>query len=143
MPPQAASRSKKSTSAAKARRSGAPARRAGDASNGWSLWWPLLAGIVLTVAAVKIAEILPLMGPIGLLELKVLYPFPLLLQQPQLGLAESTVDHWSQIALYTQWVAYGLYASLAVHWMSRWKALLQLTAVHLLGFTVLWLLSSK
>ena len=108
---------------------------------GWLAWWPLLAGVAITFAAVKTAEILPLMGPAGLLKLRLLYPYALLLKQPQLGLPEQTSDSWSQIMLYAQWILYGLYATVAMKWMPLWKILLQVAVVHLLGFSVLWLLA--
>ena len=104
-------------------------------------WWPLLAGIAITLAAVKTAEILPLMGPDGLLRLQLLYPYALLLKQPQLGLSELTSNNWSQIMLYAQWVLYGLYISVATRWKPVWTALMQVAAIHLLGFGVLWLLA--
>jgi hypothetical protein len=108
---------------------------------GWLAWWPLLAGVFITFAAVKTAEILPLMGASGLLKLRLLYPYALLLKQPQLGLSEQTSDSWSQIMLYAQWVLYGLYATIAMKWMQSWKALMQVAVIHLLGFSVLWLLA--
>jgi hypothetical protein len=107
----------------------------------WMAWWPLLAGIAITFAAVKTAEILPLMGKDGLLKLRFLYPYALLLKQPQLGLSEQTSDSWSQIMLYAQWVLYGLYATVAMRWKPLWTVLLQVAVVHLLGFSVLWLLA--
>ena len=107
----------------------------------WLAWWPLLAGIAITFAAVKTAEILPLMGAGGLLKLRLLYPYALLLKQPQLGLSEQTSDNWSQIMLYAQWVLYGLYATVAMKWKRLWKVLMQVAVVHLLGFSVLWLLA--
>ncbi len=110
---------------------------------GWIGWWPLLAGIAITLAAVKVAEILPLMGPDGLLRLRLLYPFALLLKQPQLGLSEQTGDSWSQIMLYAQWVLYGLYVSIATRWKPVWSVLTQVLVIHLLGFGVLWLLAVK
>jgi hypothetical protein len=108
---------------------------------GWLAWWPLLAGIAITFAAVKTAEILPLMGADGLLKLRLLYPYALLLKQPQLGLSEQTSDNWSQIMLYAQWVVYGLYATVAMRWTPLSKVLMQVAVVHLLGFSVLWLLA--
>jgi hypothetical protein len=83
------------------------------------------------------------MGSAGLLKLQLLYPYALLLKQPQLGLAEQTSDSWSQIMLYAQWILYGLYASLAMRWTTLGRALLQVAAVHLLGFGALWLLAQK
>ena len=111
------------------------------ATPGWMAWWPLLAGVAITFAAVKTAEIVPLMGAAGLLKLRLLYPYALLLKQPQLGLSEQTSDSWSQIMLYAQWVLYGLYATVAMKRMPLWKVLMQVAVVHLLGFSVLWLLA--
>jgi hypothetical protein len=133
MSPQTLTRPKRSaTSNRKRKKAGA---------TGWVAWWPLLAGIGITFAAVKMAEILPLMGADGLLRLQLLYPYALLLKQPQLGLAESTSNNWSQIMLYAQWALYGLYITVAMKWKPLWVALTQVAAIHLLGFGVLWLLA--
>jgi hypothetical protein len=121
----------------------APRPKRKKTSAGWRMWWPLVAGVVITFFAVRTAEILPLMGPSGLLKLQLLYPYALLLKQPQLQLPEQTSDSWSQIMLYAQWALYGLYASLAMQWTTRTKALLQVAAVHLLGFVTLWMLTQK
>src|SRR6202167_4475325 len=126
---------------ARPKRSGNRKRKTSRA--GWMAWWPLLAGIAITLAAVKTAEILPLMGPDGLLRLQLLYPYALLLKQPQLGLSEQSSDSWSQIMLYAQWVLYGLYVSVAAKWKPLWTVLMQIAAIHLLGFGMLWLLTRK
>ncbi len=81
------------------------------------------------------------MGTAGLLKLRLLYPYALLLKQPQLGLSEQTSDSWSQIMLYAQWVLYGLYVTVAAKWMPLWKVLMQVAVIHLLGFSALWLLA--
>lgn len=107
----------------------------------WTAWWPLPAGIAITLAAVKTAEILPLMGAGGLHRLQLLYPYALLLKQPQLGLSDSAGESWSQIMLYAQYPLYGLYAAIATRWKPLWAVLMQLSAIHLLGFGVLWLLA--
>jgi hypothetical protein len=118
-------------------------RKRKTSRTGWMAWWPLLAGIAITLAAVKTAEILPLMGAGGLLRLQLLYPFAMLLKQPQVGLSEQTSDSWSQIMLYAQYPLYGLYASVATRWRPLWRVLIQLMVLHLLGFGVLWLLARK
>jgi hypothetical protein len=100
-----------------------------------------MAGVAITFATVKTAEILPLMGAGGLLKLRLLYPYALLLKQPQLGLSEQTSDSWSQIMLYAQWVLYGLYATVAIRWKPTWRVLMQVALIHLLGFSLLWLLA--
>jgi hypothetical protein len=43
--------------------------------------------------------------------------------------------------LEAQWVVYGLYATVAMRWKPLWKVLMQVAVVHLLGFSVLWLLA--
>jgi hypothetical protein len=126
---------------ARPKRSGTTNRKKKKTQAGWVAWWPLLAGIAITLGAVKTAEILPLMGAGGLLRLQLLYPFALLLKQPQLGLSEQTSNSWSQIMLYAQWVLYGLYISIATRWKPLWTTLMQVAAIHLLGFGVLWLLA--
>lgn len=135
-------RSMSSQTLARPKRSGTSNRKRKKAgATGWVAWWPLLAGIAITLAAVKMAEILPLMGADGLLRLKLLYPYALLLKQPQLGLSEQTSNNWSQIMLYSQWALYGLYVSVVMRWKPLWSALMQVAAIHLLGFGVLWLLA--
>jgi hypothetical protein len=126
---------------ARPKRSGTSNRKKKKTQAGWMAWWPLLAGIAITLGAVKTAEILPLMGADGLLRLQLLYPFALLLKQPQLGLSEQTSNNWSQIMLYAQWTLYGLYISIATRWKPLWTALMQVAAIHLLAFGVLWLLA--
>jgi hypothetical protein len=127
------------TSKRKARKAAAPRR----GTSGLVAWWPLLAGIAVTFAAVKTAEILPLMGADGLLKLQLLYPYALLLKQPQLGLSEQTSNSWSQIMLYAQFPLYGLYATVVIRWKPLVKVLMQVAAIHLLCFSVLWLLARK
>src|ERR1700761_4490063 len=126
---------------ARPKKSGTRKRKTSRA--GWLAWWPLAAGIAVTLAAVKTAEILPLMGPGGLLRLELLYPFALLFRQPILGLSDSSGELWSQIMLYAQFPLYGLYASIRTRWKPLWAVLLHLAVFHVLGFGVLWLLTQK
>jgi hypothetical protein len=126
---------------ARPKKSATRKRKKKAGAGGWLAWWPLFFGIAITLIAVKLAEILPLMGAGGLLRLQLLYPYALLLKQPQLGLSEQTSNSWSQIMLYSQWALYGLYTTLAIKWKPLWVALAQVAAIHLLGFGVLWLLA--
>jgi hypothetical protein len=132
----------KKTGKRKKKSRAAPGRKTARGS-GWVAWLPLLAGAAITLVTVKTAEILPLMGTDGLFRLRLLYPYALLLKQPQLGLSEPTSDSWSQIMLYAQFPLYGLYASLAMKWKPWWKVLLQVGVIHLFGFGVLWVLARK
>src|ERR1700722_8621289 len=118
-------------------------QRAATPHGGWVAWWPLLAGVAITLLAVKTAEILPLMGADGLFKLRLLYPYALLLKQPQFGFSEQTSELWSQIMLYAQWTLYGLYVTVVMRWKTPGRALLQIAGIHLFGFGVLWLLEWK
>jgi hypothetical protein len=74
----------------------------------YMLWAPLLAGFAATYFAVRYAEVLPLMGPPGLLRLRLLAPLAMLAHQPELGMAEATADSVAQGLLYVQFPLYGL-----------------------------------
>jgi hypothetical protein len=47
---------------ARPKKSGTSNRKKKKTHAGWMAWWPLLAGIAITLGAVKTAEILPLMA---------------------------------------------------------------------------------
>jgi hypothetical protein len=113
------------------------------ASGGWMVWWPLLIGIAVTPFALKTAEILPLMGADGLVKLRFLYPYALLLKEHAFGFSETTGDTLSQWMLYAQFPLYGFYVTLATRWKSWYAALLQVSGIHLLGFGVITLLARK
>jgi hypothetical protein len=115
-------------------------RATGSSSGKWA-WWPLIVGIAITPLTVKTAEILPLMGPGGLLTLRLLYPFAMLLREHALGLSESLRESLSHVMLYAQFPLYGVYAMVAMRWKSRLAAIVQLAAIHLLSFGVVWLLT--
>ena len=91
----------------------------------------------------KIAEILPLTGAGGLAQLRLLYPFAMLLRQHALDLSEASRESLSQVMLYAQFPLYGLYASIVMRWRSWGAALVQTAAIHLAGFGLLWLLTNK
>jgi len=104
------------------------------------MWWPLLLAIAATPFAVKAAEILPLMGPSGLVRLRLLYPFALLAQQHAL-LGEQLGESVSQALMYLQFPLYALLL-IAVHRLrSLTTAVVLVLALHLLAAAALWLLS--
>jgi hypothetical protein len=120
-----------------------PRKRKKNSQTTVPVWLPPLVGVVITLLAVKTAEILPLMGPGGLLKLQLLYPYALLLKLPQLGLSESTSELWSQVMLYAQWTFYGIYVAVMMRRKTLGLALMQVAVLHLLGCALLWLLSWK
>jgi hypothetical protein len=116
-------------------------RKVKKTSPGWWRWWPVLLGAAVTPFAVKTAEILPLTGADGLMKLRLLYPFAMLLREHALGLTETKRETLSHIMLYGQFPLYGLYAAIAMKWKSRAAALAQLAVIHLGAFGLLWLVT--
>ena len=107
----------------------------------WHAWWPLLLGIAVTPFALKAAEILPLMGPGGLVRLRLLYPMALLAQQ-HLGLPEATAETASQTLMYLQFPLYALLLILVHRIHSFRAACITVLALHLLAAAAVWLLPS-
>ena len=85
-----------------------PAKKKSGASPGYMLWAPLAVGVAAIYFAVHYAEILPLLGPAGLLRLRLLAPLAMLAHQPELGMAEATADSVAQGLLFVQFPIYGL-----------------------------------
>lgn len=107
----------------------------------WHAWWPLLLAIAATPFALKAAEILPLMGPSGIIRLRLLYPMALLAQQ-HLGLPEAVGETASQTLMYLQFPLYALLLIFIHHWKSFRTALITVVALHLLAAMAVWLLPS-
>ncbi|MGI8770746.1 MAG: hypothetical protein ACR2JE_04870 [Acidobacteriaceae bacterium] len=105
----------------------------------WALWLPLVAGIVATPFAVRYAEILPLLGSAGMTRLQLLYPFAMLVHQPQLGIQEASGDTIAQILMYAQFPLYGLLAALVLRRFGWLRAMLTIVLLHALAFGMVWL----
>ena len=74
----------------------------------WGIVWALvLAGIVAAYFAVRYAEVAPLLGPGGLLRLRLIAPLAMLAHQPQLGIPDAAADTIAQILMYAQFPLYG------------------------------------
>ena len=116
-----------------------PTRRKKKSKAGWLAWWPLLLAIIATPFAVRAAEILPLMGPAGLVRLRLLYPFALLAQQ-HFGLTEARAETVSQVLMYTQFPLYSLLLMLMRRIKSIAAGLCVLLVVHLIAVAAVWLL---
>ena len=75
----------------------------------WGIVWALvLAGIVAAYFAVRYAEVAPLLGPGGLIRLRLIAPLAMLAHQPQLGVPEAAADTIAQVLMYAQFPFYGL-----------------------------------
>ncbi|HEX6497287.1 MAG TPA: hypothetical protein VF018_17510 [Acidobacteriaceae bacterium] len=74
----------------------------------WGIVWALvLAGIVAAYFTVRYAEVAPLLGPSGLLRLRLIAPLAMLAHQPQLGVPDAVADTIAQVLMYAQFPLYG------------------------------------
>jgi hypothetical protein len=117
----------------------ASSRKKQSAGSRWAFWLPLLAGIIATPFAVRYAEILPLLGPVGMTRLRLLYPLAMLAHQPQLGLAEAAADTTAQVLMYAQFPLYGMLASLVLRNLGLVRAAFTIMLIHALAFGAVWL----
>ena len=111
------------------------------ASPAWMLWAPLLAGLAATYFAVRYAEILPLLGPVGIFRLRLLAPLAMLAHQPELGMAEATADSVAQGLLYVQFPFYGLLLGLIWRVAGFARALGILVLVHAIAVAAVLVLA--
>ncbi|HEY0758521.1 MAG TPA: hypothetical protein VGD59_04610 [Acidisarcina sp.] len=92
----------------------------------WWLWWPVLAGVLVTPLARRSAAVLALEGPGAL---QTLYPWIALLRLHLFGLSEQWTSSLTQIVMYVQFPLYGLFMALTMrsHGVARslmWTILL-------------------
>lgn len=113
--------------------------RKNSAGSRWTLWLPVIAGIVATPFAVRYAEILPLLGSIGMTRLQLLFPLAMLAHQPQLGLGEAAADTAAQVLMYAQFPLYGWLAALVLRRSGPLRAALTIVLLHALAFGTVWL----
>ncbi len=116
-------------------------RKKSGGSPAYMLWAPLLVGVVATYFAVHYAEILPLMGPAGLLRLRLMAPLAMLAHQPELGMAEATADSVAQGLLYVQFPVYGLLLGLVWRVAGFARAAGIVVLVHALAIAAVLVLS--
>ena len=90
-------------------------------------------GAIASFFAVRYAEILPLLGPAGLLRLRLLAPLAMLAHQPQLGIAEATADTVAQALMYLQFPLYGLLFGVVWRMSGLARAAVTVLLVHALA----------
>ena len=108
----------------------------------WGIVWALvLAGIIAAYFAVRYAEVAPLLGPSGLLRLRLIAPLAMLTHQPQLGLPDAAADTIAQVLMYAQFPLYGFL--LGILWRSAGflRAASTVVLIHALAIAAVMLLS--
>src|SRR5579883_2956310 len=93
----------------------------------WSVWWPLLLGVLITPFAVRAAGVMALAGPAAL---RTLYPYVQLEQSPVLGFSGELASVLSQAMMYLQFPLYGLLFSLLLRRKGFGTALLTTAIIH-------------
>lgn len=104
-------------------------RKAPDEPTIVSLLLPILAGILLTFVAIRVADILTLMGQE---QFAVVYPWVALVKSPVLGIDYGSALALGQVLFYFQFLIYGFVAG-AVLYMSNSlsRAFFTVFSVHL------------
>lgn len=115
---------------------------AGNEKPHWVLWWPLVLGLAVTPFAIRYAEVLPLLGPEGMTRLREIFPFTMLLHDPQLGLSYATADALSRAFLYLQFPLYGYVGAFMLRRSGLVPAAATILIVHALGVLTVLLLTT-
>jgi hypothetical protein len=105
------------------------------------VWALVLAGIVGAYFAVRYAEVAPLLGPPGLLRLRLIAPLAMLFHQPQLGLPDAAADRAAQALMYAQFPLYGLLLGLIWRRTGALRALGVVALIHGIALGAVLLLS--
>lgn len=108
----------------------------------WGIVWALvLAGIVAAYFAVRYAEVVPLLGPSGLLRLRLIAPLAMLAHQPELGVPDAAADTIAQILMYAQFPLYGFLLGILWRAIGFLRAASTVVLIHVLAVGAVMILS--
>jgi hypothetical protein len=108
----------------------------------WGIVWALvLAGIVAAYFAVRYAEVVPLLGPSGLLRLRLIAPLAMLAHQPELGVPDAAADTIAQVLMYAQFPLYGFLLGILWRVAGFLRAASTVLLIHLLAVGAVMILS--
>jgi hypothetical protein len=108
----------------------------------WGFVWALvLAGIVAAYFAVRYAEVVPLLGPGGLLRLRLIAPLAMLAHQPELGVPDAAADTIAQILMYAQFPLYGFLLGIMWRAAGFLRAASTVVLIHALAVGAVMILS--
>jgi hypothetical protein len=102
-------------------------------------WWPVMAGVVVTYLALNLLNTLALTGHSEWF-LRILFPYALLLRQPELGLSEELGNSLSQLMMYAQFPMEGLLMKLTMRKAPVFKSLMQVASIHVIVLTIVVIL---
>lgn len=108
----------------------------------WGIVWALvLAGIVAAYFAVRYAEVVPLLGPSGLLRLRLISPLAMLAHQPELGVPDAAADTIAQVLMYAQFPLYGFLLGILWRAIGFLRAASTVVLIHVLAVGAVMILS--
>jgi hypothetical protein len=108
----------------------------------WGIVWALvLAGIVAAYFAVRYAEVVPLLGPSGLLRLRLIAPLAMLAHQPELGVPDAAADTIAQVLMYAQFPLYGFLLGILWRAIGFLRAASTVVLIHVLAVGAVMILS--
>ena len=108
----------------------------------WGIVWALvLAGIVAAYFAVRYAEVVPLLGPSGLLRLRLIAPLAMLAHQPELGVPDAAADTIAQVLMYAQFPLYGFLLGILWRVVGFLRAASTVVLIHVLAVGAVMILS--
>ena len=108
----------------------------------WGIVWALvLAGIVAAYFTVRYAEVVPLLGPSGLLRLRLIAPLAMLAHQPELGVPDAAADTIAQVLMYAQFPLYGFLLGILWRVVGFLRAASTVVLIHVLAVGAVMILS--
>lgn len=107
----------------------------------WAVWTLVLLGMAAAYYAVRYAEVLPLLGPAGLVRLRLIAPLAMLAHQPQLGIPDATADTVAQVLMYAQFPFYGLLLGLVWRMAGFVRAAVTVLLLHVIAVGAVLLLA--
>ena len=99
----------------------------------------MLLALIATPAAVKTAEVLPLLGMSGLHRLCLLFPFAMLIQRQSFSLVGHDAEALAQASMYLQFPLYALVVIVVGRFNTMIAGLLTVITVHLVAAAAAWL----
>ena len=100
-----------------------------------------IIGIVAAYFAVRYAEVVPLLGPSGLLRLRLIAPLAMLAHQPELGVPDAAADTIAQVLMYAQFPLYGLLLGILWRAVGFLRAASMVVLLHSLAIAAVMVLS--
>jgi hypothetical protein len=109
-------------------------RKPADAPTVLALLWPIVVGVLITILAMRVADVLALVGQV---QFAFLYPWVALVKLPVLGIQNTAASALGQFLIYSQYPIYGLVAGVVLYTSnSIARAFFSVAGLHLFALIV-------